>query len=119
MENLVGLFKLLSDETRLRVVSLLYNNELCVCQITGILNVSQPKVSKALSKMRDLNLVNDTRKDKFVYYTLKEDELLRSLLTDIHQNISNYPMLKSDYDQKDLAKSFLTKCDTSIPVELK
>lgn len=119
MIELVSLFKLLSDETRLRVVSLLYNNELCVCQMTGILDVPQPKISKALSKLRDLNLVTDTRKDKFVYYTLKNHDVLDRLLTDIHDNLHDYPVLKTDYQKITLADSFLNTCETKTTVDLK
>ena len=66
MNQLINLFKLLSDESRLRIIMMLYHQELCVCQLTGILELSQPTISKNLSKLRDLNLVKDTRKEKFV-----------------------------------------------------
>jgi Predicted transcriptional regulators len=64
MNKLINIFKILSDETRLRIIILLAQEELCVCQISGVLNVSQPKVSKSLSRLRDLNLVIDERKEK-------------------------------------------------------
>ena len=67
MSQLINLFKLLSDESRLRIIMMLYHQELCVCQLTGILEISQPTISKNLSKLRDLNLVKDTRKEKFVF----------------------------------------------------
>ncbi len=73
MNTILNTFKLLSDETRLRIILLLNQEELCVCQLTGILDISQPKASKALSKLRDLNLVIDNRKEKFVYYSLNNN----------------------------------------------
>ncbi len=42
MNTLINTFKLLSDETRLRIILLLQQEELCVCQLTGILDISQP-----------------------------------------------------------------------------
>lgn len=76
---------------------LLYQDELCVCELSGILNVPQPTVSKGLSKLRDLNLVVDTRKEKFVYYKLRADhDLLNSILSDILKSIGQYPQLQED-----------------------
>lgn len=97
MNDLTNVFKTLSDETRLRIMMLLYSDELCVCEISGILNVPQPTVSKGLSKLRDLNLVVDTRKEKFVYYKLKTDHfMLNSILSDVMSSIDQYPQLKAD-----------------------
>ena len=54
MDKLLNYFKLLSDETRLRIMVLLYHGEFCVCQITGITGISQPNVSKHLARLRDM-----------------------------------------------------------------
>jgi len=95
--TLSPLFKLLSDETRLRVLVLLYQSDLCVCEICGILEEPQPKISKILSKLRDLNLVTDTRKEKFVFYTLSLDEtILVQTLSLILSNLDKYPYLQND-----------------------
>ena len=53
MNQLTSIFKLLSDETRLRMMVLLFQQDLCVCEISGILEVPQSRVSKNLSKLRD------------------------------------------------------------------
>jgi ArsR family transcriptional regulator len=91
MDKLTNLFKILSDETRLRILVLLYNKELCVCQIQGILEESQPKISKHLAKLRDLGFVKDERKEQFVYYSLIENkmlyEILKSIIENYHENI--------------------------------
>jgi ArsR family transcriptional regulator len=102
----------LSDETRLRVVHLLRGEDLCVCQISGILEVPQPKVSKALSKLRDLKLVNDERKDKFVYYSLKEKTLLLDILEDVVKSLDDYPQLQEDKARLAIKDSFLSTCET-------
>ena len=49
MQTLTSIYKLLSDETRLRLLILLYQEPLCVCELVGILNVPQPRISKNLS----------------------------------------------------------------------
>ncbi len=97
MERLTEIFKLLSDETRLRVVMLLAREETCVCEMSGVLGIPQPKVSKALSKLRDLGLVNDERKEKYVYYSIKpESKVLLGIAKDILDNIGDYPQLALD-----------------------
>jgi len=97
MDQLTQLFKLLSDETRLRMMLILFQQDLCVCEISGVLNVPQPRVSKNLSKLRDLNLVSDERKDKFVYYSLKKDHLLLiQFLQQIIDQIIQYPQVQED-----------------------
>jgi len=107
-------FKLLSDETRFRIIYLLSQEELCVCQITGILEISQPKASKALSKLRDLDLVSDERRDKFVYYKLNDkNQLIGHILSYLTSTINDYSQLESDINRLHLKESFLSKCSTS------
>ncbi|HCW73737.1 MAG TPA: transcriptional regulator, partial [Clostridiaceae bacterium] len=84
--------------TRLRIIMLIHFDELCVCEISGILDVTQPTVSKGLSKLRDLNLVTDTRREKYVYYKLREDnEVLKNIISDLSENLEKYPVLLDDY----------------------
>lgn len=97
MNQLTNVFKIMSDETRLRIIVLLAQQDLCVCQLCGILDASQPKVSKNLSKLRDMNLVVDERKEKFVYYKLKnENVVLTGTVKNILDNLNQYPQLILD-----------------------
>jgi len=63
------LFKALADETRLRAVLLLETRgELCVCELTHALGVSQPKMSRHLAALREAGLVSDRRQGLWVFY---------------------------------------------------
>jgi len=107
MKQLVNLFKLLSDESRLRVILLLAQDKLCVCEITGILDLPQPTVSKALSKLRDLDLVMDERSEKYIYYSLKNDDVVfKGIIDDILLNLDNYPALSTDKKRISLKETF-------------
>lgn len=65
------LFSLLSDETRLRCLMLLQKEgELCVCEISRIIDRIQPKISRHLALMRNSGLVSDERRGQWVYYSL-------------------------------------------------
>jgi ArsR family transcriptional regulator len=69
--NLVQLFKCLSDETRLHCVLLLQQHgELCVCELTNALQLSQPKISRHLAQLRAYGLLQDRRQGLWVYYRI-------------------------------------------------
>jgi ArsR family transcriptional regulator len=118
MDKLTNTFKVLSDDTRLRILMLLYMQDLCVCQICGILNISQPSVSKNLAKLRDMNIVVDTRKEKFIEYSIvrnnHDNTFLLSILSQLQENIKEYPILFND-NQRIMDKDhFLNLCDNKI-----
>ncbi|WP_291634396.1 metalloregulator ArsR/SmtB family transcription factor [Clostridium sp.] len=97
MEKLMNLFKVLSDETRLRILVLLYHKKLCVCQIQGILEEGQPKISKHLGKLRDMGFVKDERQEQFIYYYIDRDnEILKEILEKIILNSENYVTIQRD-----------------------
>ncbi|KNZ43542.1 ArsR/SmtB family transcription factor [Acetobacterium bakii] len=111
MEQLVNIYKILSDETRLRMIILLAQKELCVCELCDILAVSQPTVSKNLSKFRDLNLVTTKRKEKFICYQLKTGNVvLERIVKDILDNLADYPQLISDKNWHVDSKRILDQC---------
>ncbi len=100
MDKLINLFKVLSDETRLRILVLLYHRNLCVCQLQGIMNESQPKISKHLAKLRDMGFVKDERQEQFVFYYLdKTNNTLGMLVKTILSDIKEYPVLGKDISQ--------------------
>jgi ArsR family transcriptional regulator len=72
MKEIERTLKLLSDPTRLRMLMLLSRKELCVCQIMGILGVSQPLVSRNLNLMGDAGFVSERRAGKLVFYSLNK-----------------------------------------------
>ncbi len=111
MNRLTDIFKLFSDETRLRILILLYQEELCVCQLSGVLDVPQPRISQILSKFRDLDLVYDERKEKYVFYSLKRDnKIFMDILKDIMNDIEEYPQLLDDRKGLGGKEEYLTQC---------
>ncbi|MEE9203279.1 MAG: metalloregulator ArsR/SmtB family transcription factor [Dehalococcoidia bacterium] len=75
MPELSRLFKALSDDTRLRMLTLLLPGELCVCEIMQALSVSQSRASRNLGILRDAGLLKDRRQGQWVYYSLDGDTL--------------------------------------------
>ena len=71
MRCLVELFKAFSDETRLRIVNLLLNGELCVCELMDALQMPQPRVSHQLRILKNAGVVIDRREGKWIIYALE------------------------------------------------
>jgi len=72
LRNLVKVFKALSDETRIRLVKLLQQRELCVCELMQALDMTQSRVSRNLGILKDAGLVKDRRDGLWVHYSLDE-----------------------------------------------
>lgn len=78
LENLTALCELLTviaNESRLKILTLLLNGELCVCKIYDSLELSQSLVSHHLATLREHNLVNDRRDGKWIYYSINKETL--------------------------------------------
>ncbi len=112
MDNLVVVFKALSDETRLRIMVLLYKRDHCVCELTEILALSQPKISKHLAKLKDLGLIESRRKQLYIYYHInKEYTFLSYILQYIDQALDTYPQLYQDHKALSQCTLIETKAD--------
>lgn len=115
MDKLTDFFKMLSDETRVRILVLLYHKKLCVCEICGVMEETQPKISKHLGKLRDMGFVKDERKEQFIYYYLNFDnKLFEGVIKDIIENIEEYETLKKDVEKVATAEKFLSACKKII-----
>ena len=69
--NPTTLFKCLADDTRTKITLLVVNEgELCVCELTAALDLSQPKISRHLALHRSSGLLMDRRQGQWVYYRL-------------------------------------------------
>jgi len=67
----IKFYKCLSDETRLNCVLLIQQEqELCVCELTEALQVSQPKISRHLAQLRECGLLKDRRNGQWVFYQI-------------------------------------------------
>jgi len=73
MKNTVKTFKALSDPTRLRMVILLMERDLCVCELQFILEMEQSRISHQLRILRDADMVEDKRDGKWIVYTIPKD----------------------------------------------
>ncbi|MBW6509163.1 MAG: metalloregulator ArsR/SmtB family transcription factor [Desulfuromonadales bacterium] len=91
MKNVAHTFKALSDETRLRILALLSDGELCVCDLMAALELPQSTVSRHLAYLRNAGLVDDERRGVWMFYRLKQasalgNDLLRLLVEKLNES---------------------------------
>lgn len=87
-------FKCLSDPTRLDILKIILERQnVCVCEITEILQLSQPKISRHLALLRNLSILLDERKGQWVYYRLNPDlpEWVNAVLNVLNDEVLNTP----------------------------
>ncbi|HUA00043.1 MAG TPA: metalloregulator ArsR/SmtB family transcription factor [Candidatus Aquilonibacter sp.] len=114
--SLDHLFRALADPTRLRLLNLIADREVCVCYFVGILRISQPKVSRHLAYLRRVGVVAARRDGRWMHYRLATPrepvaaEILRATLT----HLKSLPQM-----QRDLARLGSACCAPEKFVELR
>jgi len=71
----VKIFKALSDETRLKIVEFLQDNEKCVCEIIPATGKSQPAVSQHLKILTEAQILESRKEGTSVYYRIKDERV--------------------------------------------
>ena len=73
--DLADLFKVFGDSTRVRIISALIHEELCVCDIAALLGMTKSAISHQLRALRQTKLVKYRKEGKVVYYSLEDDHV--------------------------------------------
>jgi len=96
MNNIAMIFKALSNNTRLKIMALLSQNELCVCQIESILKISQVMASRHLTILKHAGLVKNRRKGLWIYYSIiiPKDDIAKKVFGCFNELIRKYPELR-------------------------
>ncbi len=81
--DLADFFKIFGDTTRIRILSALFVTEMCVCDLSEVLNVSQSAMSHQLKILRRAGLVKFRKEGKSAFYSLKDDHVKQILDTGI------------------------------------
>lgn len=91
-------FQAIAEETRLRIVQLLANGELCVCDLQVELDAAQSRLSFHLKKLKDAGVVSDRREGRWVYYSLVPESLeeMRSFLGEMKAREGWLPVVRDE-----------------------
>jgi ArsR family transcriptional regulator len=115
-ENSIALlFKALADRTRLRLINLMGEDEVCVCFFVEVLKINQPKISRHLAYLRRAGVVSARREGKWIHYRIVEprDPHAANIFREVRASLANEPAMQSD-------RTRLKKicCATKLPVQL-
>lgn len=75
-ERVTSFFKILGDETRVRILYALYGNEMCVSDISELLNISQSAISHQLKQLKLEGHVKSRREGKNIFYSLDDEHVV-------------------------------------------
>ena len=109
------LFKALADRTRLRVIHLIGDDEVCVCFFVEVLKTNQPKISRHLAYLRRAGLVSARRDGKWMHYRLVEppDIHAAKIFREVRESLAN-----SSEMQRDKERLEKICCGPRLPVQL-
>jgi len=99
MKKTVKILKALSDPTRLRIVILLLEKDLCVCELLYILDMEQSRISHQLRILRDAELVEDIRDGKWIIYRIPGE--IKQRLGAFLEQFSGEELRQSDLIKRD------------------
>jgi ArsR family transcriptional regulator len=115
-ENSIALlFKALADRTRLRLINLMGEDEVCVCFFVEVLKTNQPKISRHLAYLKRAGVVSARREGKWMHYRIVEpaDPHAANNFREVRTWLANDPAMQTD-------RSRLQKicCAPKLPVQL-
>ncbi len=73
--ELAEFFKVFGDTTRIRILCALFESEMCVCDLSALLNISQSAISHQLRGLKAARIVKFRREGKVVYYSLDDEHI--------------------------------------------
>jgi ArsR family transcriptional regulator len=99
------LFRALADPTRLRLLNLIADREICVCYFVEILGISQPKISRHLAYLRRAGIVAARRQGRWMHYRLvvPRDAVAWSILQETLKHLRERPVMQRDFARLDTA----------------
>ncbi|MEA4963849.1 metalloregulator ArsR/SmtB family transcription factor [Lutispora sp.] len=73
--DISDLFRVFGDSTRVKILHVLFEAEMCVCDIAALLNMNQSAISHQLRILKDARLVKNRREGKVIYYSLDDEHV--------------------------------------------
>lgn len=99
LSSMENLFLGLADKTRLRILNLIRDDEVCVWFFTEVLGESQPKISRHLAYLRNAGIVSARRDGKWIFYSITPpDESARRILLDVLDSLDSQPAMRREYE---------------------
>jgi ArsR family transcriptional regulator len=103
---MTDIFKALSDETRLRMLSLILDGEMCVCEIEYCLGLTQSNASRHLNALKNAGILSSSKQAQWAYYRLNEDfcKENRELINYLTEKLKSLSTYESDKQKRETCK---------------
>lgn len=97
MEQIEKILKVFADKNRIRILKLLEQRKMCVCELAYVLRVTQPSISRHLKRMKKAGLVKDEKDKLWTNYFLAKDSVYgRSLMSCLKKWLAEDRTVKTD-----------------------
>ncbi|MCS6950444.1 MAG: metalloregulator ArsR/SmtB family transcription factor [Armatimonadota bacterium] len=109
LSQMEQLFKAMADRNRLRILAALQGGPLCVCQLMGVLGLSQSTVSKHLAILKEAGLLLEEQRGKRTYYSLSEEfasPSVRGVVNAVLNGLKDSPELAEDQRLAEFMREF-------------
>jgi ArsR family transcriptional regulator len=113
MRELIQVLKAVADKNRIRIIKMLEKKKMCVCELSAVLEITQPSVSKHLSILNHAGIIKGERNGQWVDYSLCTEKINKyaSVIQDtIKSWLNDDPFIKNDLKEtKNLCREYLCK----------
>lgn len=115
LKEMETFFLALADKTRLRLLNLIRESEVCVCFFTEVLGESQPKISRHLAYLRNAGLVSARREGKWMHYKIETPAnfYAAQILQNTLEGLKSKDKMREDYD-----KLVSVCCAVEVPITI-
>ncbi|TWH47130.1 ArsR family transcriptional regulator [Sporomusa sp. KB1] len=116
--EVIEILKALADETRIRILNLLYRDTLCVCDLEEILKLNQSNASRHITKLKQAKLIVGKKQAQWIYYRVNEKTLDRySFVKELlNQELDNVPQCQKDLVRLKKYRGLGGCCELSVTI---
>ena len=121
MREKVELFKVMSEPNRVRILMMLMQKSLCVCEITSVLKLSTPTVSNHLSYLRKNGFIEDEKNGKWINYKIvknSQNPIVQTIIDALPKWFSDEKIIKQDLIEVLKADRFVICVNDVVPINL-
>jgi ArsR family transcriptional regulator len=112
--KIIEVLKALAHENRIRILNLLAESELCVCELENIMQVTQSNASRHLSKLKQADLIKGRKRAQWIYYSLNQELLTEHKFLQylIEEEIKDFALAEEDKSRLEKYNFSSLSCET-------
>lgn len=102
IEKYTKFFKALGEPTRLKILKLLAEKEMCVCELIDVLNMNQPRISQHLRVLKEAGAIKERKQAQWIYYSLccnDFHDFIQAFVAFMGEDLKNIGDLNAEYQR--------------------